>query len=266
MKKYKKMFEELKVITKKWKDGAEKHGGFLPAIEKELGGVFSNLDKSLGKPSGVFSSIPEKREESKEAIKMIENALTKGSFYPGKGSDSHVEEEVVDIVTVKDKEVKKKEKTVVEVVKSKDEVQEEHVIDIYEKNLGIALLKYLCHDSVDENEAEDIMLFLIKNRSLSNKQVASKVLAYGNKDISSQVKAWVLNHINEDVTFNKLKLSAAKYYIDHSNEKDVSEVIREAKEGVEEFASALFATNHPELSIQVASCLIGDLVETTSDI
>ena len=96
----------------------------------------------------------------------------------------------------------------------------------------------------------------IAKKSLSNAAVASKVLKYGNPDINSQVKAWVMNHIDEDLTISKLQLPAALYFVKHSDESDVSKVIKNAGDNVEKFAEALFATEHPELSSDVATCLL----------
>ena len=122
-------------------------------------------------------------------------------------------------------------------------------------NLRTAILEYIEDESIDEDVAEAITI-LIAKKSLSNAAVASKVLKYGNPDINSQVKAWVMNHIDEDLTINKLKLLAALYFVKHADESDVSKVIKNAGDNVEKFAEALFATEHPELSSDVATCLL----------
>ena len=61
---------------------------------------------------------------------------------------------------------------------------------------------------------------------------------------------------DRDLTINKLKLPAALYFVKHSDESDVSAVIKDASDDVAEFAEALFATKHPELSADVATCLL----------
>jgi len=120
---------------------------------------------------------------------------------------------------------------------------------------------------VDAQLAEDISILII-NKLLSNAQVAYKVLAYGNETINTQVKAWVLNHINKDVDIKTLKLPASLYFVEHPDETDVAQAIRNASDNVKEFAEALFATDHSELTIEITSCLLGDNTNnvTTEDI
>lgn len=227
----------MKKIFDKWKGGAKKHGGFANAMAKQMKDWGVDLDESLGKPSGVKSVIPEKRKESENKLKVVVNEITGGLAYPEKS------------------EVIKPQTISVEVVEEKESILEEHTINIDEDNLRTAILEYIEDESIDEDVAEAITI-LIAKKSLSNAAVASKVLKYGNPDINSQVKAWVMNHIDEDLTISKLKLPAALYFVKHSDQSDVSKVIKNAGDNVEKFAEALFATEHPELSSDVATCLL----------
>lgn len=229
----------MKSIFDKWKGGAKKHGGLFNAMAKQMDDWGRDLDKSLDKPSGVNSVIPEKRKEAENKLKVVANELTGGLVYPEKS-------EVIKPQTIS---------VVEEVVEEKESVLEVHTINIDEHNLRTAILEYIEHESIDEDVAEAITI-LIAKKSLSNAEVASKVLNYGDPDINSQVKAWVMNHIDEDLTINKLKLPAALYFVKHSDESDVSKVIKNAGDNVEKFAEALFATEHPELSANVATCLL----------
>lgn len=227
----------MKNIFDKWKGGAKKHGGLFNAMVKQVDDWGRDFDESLGKPSGVKSVIPEKRKESENKLKVVVNEITGGLAYPEKS------------------EVIKPQTISVEVVEEKESILEEHTINIDEDNLRTAILEYIEDESIDEDVAEAITI-LIAKKSLSNAAVASKVLKYGNPDINSQVKAWVMNHIDEDLTISKLKLPAALYFVKHSDESDVSKVIKNAGDNVEKFAEALFATEHPELSSDVATCLL----------
>ncbi len=224
----------MKNIFDKWKGGAKKHGGLFNAMVKQVDDWGRDLDESLGKPSEVNSVIPEKRKESENKLKVVTNELTGGLAYPEKS------------------EVIKPQTISVEVVEEKESILEEHTINIDEDNLRTAILEYIEDESIDVDVAEAITI-LIAKKSLSNAAVASKVLKYGNPDINSQVKAWVMNHIDEDLTINKLKLPAALYFVKHADESDVSKVIKNAGDNVEKFAEALFATEHPELSSDVAT-------------
>lgn len=155
--------------------------------------------------------------------------------------------------------------TSIEIETPKIKVQEEHVINPNAENLRIEILNYLESSAVDAQIAEDISILII-NKLLSNAQVASKVLAYGNQTINTQVKTWVLNHIDKDVAIKTLQLPAALYFIKHPDETDVSEAIKNASDNVKNFAEALFATDHPELTIDIASCLLGDnTIDVTTD-
>ncbi len=151
----------------------------------------------------------------------------------------------------------------VEIETPKIKPQEEYVINSNAENLRIEILNYLESSAVDAQVAEDISI-LITNKLLSNAQVASKVLAYGNKTINTQVKTWVLNHIDKDVAIKTLQLPAALYFIKHPDETDVSEAIKNASDNVKEFAEALFATDHSELTIEITSCLLGNTIDVTT--
>lgn len=228
----------MKKMFGKWKGGAKKHGGIFGAIGKQVDSWGRDIDESLGKPSGVNSSILGKRKAAENNLKDVANELTGGLAYSGSES---VESEPVRVIE--------------EVVEEKESVLDVHTIDISEENLRTAILAYIEHESVDEEVAETITI-LIAKKSLSNAEVASKVLNYGDADINSQVKVWVLNHVDEELTINKLKLPAALYFVKHPDEGDVAAVIKDAGDNVVEFAEALFATEHPELSADVASCLL----------
>ena len=206
---------------KKWIGGAKKHGGLFSAMEKQMDSWGRDLDKSLGKPSGVNSSIPEKRKESENNLKDVAHELTGGLAYPGRGENEG--DESVGVIE--------------EVVEEKELVLDVHIIDISKENLRAAVLEYIDHDSVDEEVAEAITILTAK-KSLSNAEVASKVLSFGDVDINSQVKAWVLNHVDAELTINKLKLPAALYFVKHSD-RDVAAVIKDAGDNVVEFAAAL---------------------------
>ena len=224
---------------KKMLGGIKKHG-LGGAIEKQMNNWGGDLDKALGKPSGVNSSIPEKRKEAENNLKDVAHELTGGLAYPGRGDN---EEDSVSVEVIE------------EIVQEKESVLEVHTIDISEESLRTAILAFIEHESVDEEVAEAITI-LIAKKSLSNAEVASKVLNYGDAGINSQVKAWVLNHVDEELTINKLKLPAALYFVKHSDESDVSKVIKNAGDNVIKFAETLFATEHPELSADVATCLL----------
>ena len=97
-----------------------------------------DLDKSLGKPSGVNSVIPEKRKESENKLKVVANELTGVLAYPEKS-------EVIKPQTIS---------VVEEVVEEKESVLEEHTINIDEDNLRAAILEYIEHrKSIDEEIA-----------------------------------------------------------------------------------------------------------------
>jgi len=158
---------------------------------------------------------------------------------------------------------------VIETQTSEIKTKEESVINPNAENLRTEILNYLNNDSVDKKVAEDISI-LIQNELLSNAEVASKALAYGNEALNSQVEKWVLNHINKNVPIKNLISTAALYYIEHTNEGDVANVIKETNNNttdtsIEAFAEALFETNHPQLSADVALCLIGDTINGTTD-
>lgn len=188
-----------------------------------------------------------------------------------------VEKQVSDWVDGTDKEISNSPDVISDIFEQKEDsirietskikVQEEHVINPNAENLRMEILNYLESSAVDAQIAEDISILII-NKLLSNAEVASKVLAYGNKDINTQVKAWVLNHIDKDVAVKTLKLPASLYFVEHPDETDVAQAIRNASDNVKEFAEALFATDHPELTIDIASCLLGDNTNhvTTDDI
>ena len=155
--------------------------------------------------------------------------------------------------------------TSIEIETPKIKAQEESVINPNAENLRIEILNYLESSTVDAKIAEDISILII-NKLLSNTEVASKVLAYGNETINTQVKAWVLNHIDKDVAVKTLKLPASLYFVEHPDETDVAQAIRNTSDNVKEFAEALFATGHPELTIDIASCLLGDnTIDVTTD-
>ena len=150
------------------------------------------------------------------------------------------------------------------IVPSTMRTQEEYVFNFNAENLRIEILNYLENSSVDEKVAEDISI-LIKNKLLLNVQVASKVLAYGNEAINSQVKMWVLNHIGQDVSIKTLKLPAISYFLKHPDETDISKAIDNADDSIKKFAEALFVIDHPELTIDIISCLLGNTVNVTMD-
>lgn len=63
-----------------------------------------------------------------------------------------------------------------------------------------------------------------------------------------------------------LKLPASLYFVEDPDETDVVQSIRNASDNVKEFAEALFATDHPELTIDIDSCLLGDnTIDVTTD-
>lgn len=219
---------------KKWIGGAKKHGVLLNSMTNQLDNWGRELDKSTGDLSHLNSSIPEKRKAKENELKEIIGIGEEET----KSKEVAISEEVVDTLI--------------------EETIEPHIINVSAENLRTALLEYLEHDSVDEGIAEEITV-LIAKKSLSNAEVASKVLTYGNLAINTQVKNWVLNHIHEDLTINKLKIPAALYFVKHNDHKDVAAAIKSAGDNVEEFAKALFSTDHSELSADVASCaLLGE--------
>ena len=74
--------------------------------------------------------------------------------------------------------------TSIEIETPKIKAQEESVINPNAENLRIEILNYLESSTVDAKIAEDISILII-NKLLSNTEVASKVLAYGNQTIKN---------------------------------------------------------------------------------
>ena len=118
---------------KKWIGGAKKHGGLFNAMGKQMDDWGRDLDKSLGKPSGVNSSIPEKRKESENNLKDVAHKSTGGLAYPGRGDN---EEEFVSVEVIE------------EVVEEIESVLDIHTIDISEESLRTAILAYIEHLSL----------------------------------------------------------------------------------------------------------------------
>lgn len=77
----------MKKMFKKWEGGAKKHGGFGNSIVKQLNDWGGEIDESLGKPSGVNSSIPEKRKAAENNLKDVANELTGGFAYSGRSEN-----------------------------------------------------------------------------------------------------------------------------------------------------------------------------------
>lgn len=213
-----------KICLKSGIGGAKKHGGLVQSMTKQL----NDWERKFENKSPDKSSIPEK--------KQLENKSVVNKFEEGLSVLGKLLEDIDDTTTDEDID---------------------NTIDINKKNLRAAILEYIDDESIDEGVAEKITI-LIAKKSLSNAEVASKVLNYGDPDINSQVKAWVMNHIDKNLTINKLKLPAALYFVNHSDESDVAKVLRGVKDNdtVEKFAKDLFATEHPELSADVATCLL----------
>ena len=145
-----------------------------------------------------------------------------------------------------------------EVVEEKESVLEVvKTIDVSSKSLSMALMKYLLSSAIDKIVSASI-LELLDRESASNLYVAQVVLAYGNKEVNDQVKAWVLQHIDGSASVDGLREIAIDYYTDHTGETDVTLAIGKGGNTVLGLGAALFATGHPELSVEVASYLLGD--------
>lgn len=221
---------------KKMFGGIIKHGleGAIKKQTKKWGG---DLDKSLGKPSGLNSVILEKREAAV-------SRLTGGLIDPVRGDN---EEEPVSV------------KVIEEVVEEKELVLEEvKTIDISAKSLSMALMKYLLSSSIDKKVSASI-LELLDRESASNLDVTQDVLAYGNKEVNAQVKAWVLQNIDSSANVKDLRKIAIEYYKEHTGETEVTLAIGTGGDTVLGLGKALFATDHPELSVDVATHLLGDV-------
>ncbi|MEM6338654.1 MAG: hypothetical protein AAF673_01850 [Pseudomonadota bacterium] len=272
----------MKNIFDKWKGGAEKHGGFANAMAKQMKDWGRDLDESLGKPSGVNSVIPEKRKDAENKLKDKIHKVTGGLAYPGRGDNAEesVSGEVIKEVVEERESVLeahsstggvaysgKSEGAALEPVSMIEEVVEEKesvlevvsAIDIRAKNLSVALTKYLLRSSIDKEVSESI-LKLLDEESVSNSEVAIDVLTFGNKEVSAQVKAWVLQHIDSSASVKDLRKIAIEYYSDNTGETDVTLAIGTGGDTVSDLGEALFATEHPELSANVANyLLIGEL-------
>ena len=233
----------MKNIFKKWEGGAKKHGGIFNAMAKQADDWGRQVDESLGKPSGVNSEIPDKRKAAENSLKDAAHELTGGVAYPGR-SESLEEPEPSGMI----EEVVEEKESVLEVVKT---------IDVSSKSLSMALMKYLLSSAIDKIVSASI-LELLDRESASNLDVAQDVLAYGNKEVNDQVKAWVLQHIDGSASVDGLREIAIEYYTDHTGETDVTLAIGTGGDTVLGLGAALFATGHPELSVEVASYLLGD--------
>ena len=147
-------------------------------------------------------------------------------------------------------------------MESKKSAPDIEAIALANDNLSVALKNYLRQEHVSEELFTDLAKILLGN-DLSKTQIASKVLTYGDKDVNAQVKAWVMKRISESAETSALVKIAGTYFATHASEMEVLTAISSSGEDVTTLASALFATNHPELSSEIAVYLIG--AETISE-
>lgn len=268
--------KRLRKQIKKIKGGSEKHGSLLKAAGVQANKLGRDLDEALGKPSALKSSTPEKRKDAENSLKDTAHTLTGGYAYPGR-EESDIAPTTVVTIPVPTSTVApdaifgespsslfpagELEAAHVESKQAASDDESIEAIDVNAKDLDLALRNYIRQASITDavfTALADIFL----GKELSNAEIASRVLAYGNKDVNAQVKAWVMKHIPESSEASALKAIAAKYFAEHTSEMDVLSAISSG-EDVATLASALFATNHPELSSEIATHLIG--AETISE-
>ncbi len=205
--------------------GIEKHG-LGGAIEREADKAGRSVDGALGSPSHLMSSEPAKRKAAENELKDLAHAVTGGVAYPG---DSALENEVV-----------------------------------VDESLKALVLAYLDENSeiLGEYTVDDINIVIGKTGD-ADIDVAASVLTFGNAEVNSFVKSWVMEHIVEEASVEELREIAAAYLVEHSSETDVALAIGTGGEAVSTLAPALFDTNHPELSADVATHLLGaEVVDT----
>jgi hypothetical protein len=244
--------KRLRKQLKKIEGGAKKHGGLLKAAGVQADKLGRDADKALGGPSALVSSIPEKRKAAENSLKDTVSILTGGAAYPGREDDDTVIEPVIPAPLLPAGELDAPHVESKKAVLDDESIED---IDVNAKDLSLALRNYIRQESITD-EVFTALAGIFLGKDLSNAEIASQVLAYGNKDVNAQVKAWVMKHIPESSEASALKTIAGKYFAAHTSEMDVLSAIK-SDANVSTLASALFATNHSELSAEIAAHLIG---------
>lgn len=217
----------MKGFGKQWKKalgGIEKHG-LGGAIAREADKAGRSVDGALGSPSHLTSSDTAKRKAAENGLKDIANVVTGGVAYPGA---SALEDEVV-----------------------------------VDESLKALVLAYLDENSEILGDGVVDTINGILEESDSDFSVVEDVLTFGNAEVNAFVKNWVMEHIVEEASVEELRGIAGAYFVSHSSYIDVATAIGSGGEDVSTLAPALFATNHPELSIHLAMHLLGDVVVDT---
>jgi hypothetical protein len=210
----------MKGIFDKWAGGAKKNGGIAASMGKQMDQWGRDADEALGSPSHLKSSDTAKRKVAENGLKDIAHAVTGGVAYPGA---SALEDEVV-----------------------------------VDESLKALVLAYLGENSETLGEETIIAIkAVIEKSDDSDADVVVNVLTFGNLEVSAFVKNWVMEHAVEEANVVKLREIAGAYFADHSSETDVALAIGTGGEAVSTLAPALFNTNHPELSADVTTHLLG---------
>jgi hypothetical protein len=142
---------------------------------KKIQNLLKKVDDSLGNPSHLGSSVPEKRIAAEERFGVRDKKDAAADEW---------DKDLLDTISISEKQ----EQT--------------------EKTLREQLTDYVDNHANDEDTIRIITETLADNPNLSDPDLALVILAHENGEIHELLVPWILNHSREDVTIDALRLSA----------------------------------------------------------
>jgi len=161
------------------------------SLVKVLDEAGRDLDKALGNPSHLNSSIPEKRKAKENEYKDVAHVLTGGAAYPEKRQVTEESDEMMVVPTTVTEEVKKE---AVLVTEAEEMIQTD-------LSLKLGMLTYIERNKLDISPA---VTTAIANAA-SSTEVVEELAPLDNPVLNAQMLHWAIHNSSSDHTAKDLK-------------------------------------------------------------